>query len=123
MQPECKRPGQRRFTNDTVEDANRGNADLDGGQKAGGIFTKLDRHLRSTVSILGKTGQAGPPRGDKGNLRHGEEAVQDDQGNKNKDFHGVVNSGQGIGTCAGLPQGIAGKKRRNMQKTRWEPER
>ena len=52
-------------------------------------MAELDRRLRCLVAILGKPCEAGALRGYQRHLRHGEEAVQENEKKKEKkDFHG-----------------------------------
>ncbi len=68
------------------QDADQGDADLDSRQKAIGGFGQLQRRLRTFVSFVGSLLQPGLPRGNDGCLRHGEQAVQDDQHKDDGEF-------------------------------------
>src|SRR5690606_2573191 len=71
--------GERRFTDDAVEDADRGDPDLHGGQHAVRVFGELEGGLGGTVALDGELGEPGAARRDQRDLRHGEQAIGDDQ--------------------------------------------
>ena len=70
--------GQRIARVDTREDAYQRDADLDGRKEFVRVFDKLLRLPRPGVALPRLHLQIGAARGDHGDLRHGEEAVQDD---------------------------------------------
>ena len=68
QQPARQRLGQHRLTDNAVQQANRGDANLDGGQKFSGVFAQFQRHGGGAVAVGGQFHQPRLARGDQGNL-------------------------------------------------------
>ena len=68
QQPARQRLGQDRFTDNTIEQANRSDANLNGGQKFSRVFTQFQRHGGGAVAIGGQFHQPRLARGNQGNL-------------------------------------------------------
>jgi hypothetical protein len=62
------------------EGAHQGDADLDGGEELGGLGGERQRGLGPEVARFGTQCEPGPPGGDHGQLGHGEDAVERQQG-------------------------------------------
>jgi len=52
FQPDRQRAGQRGLAHDTVEHADRRDADLDGGEKAGGVFAQLHGGGGAAIALI-----------------------------------------------------------------------
>ncbi len=90
LQLDRQRYRQDGFADNAVEDADRGDADLDRGQEACRLVVQFDRDGGGAVAILRQPRQAGAPCRDEGDLGHGESAVDQHEGNQEQDFHGAI---------------------------------
>jgi len=79
MQPGGEGCRQNGLADDTVEDADRGNADLDGRQEARRFVVQRQGNAGSTVAILGQSRQSRATCGDERDFRHGKCAVKQDK--------------------------------------------
>ena len=86
-QPHRQRARQSRFTHDTVEHADGGDADLDRRQKTGGVFAQFDSGGSTAVALIDEFLQPGLAGGDQGNLGHGKQAIETDEGKQYRYFH------------------------------------
>ena len=80
MHPEGEWFGQHGLADDTVEDADRGDADLDGRQEPRRLVMQLNGHDSGAIAVFRQPGQARATSGDEGYFRHGKRAIQDDKG-------------------------------------------
>src|SRR6185312_4830207 len=74
-----QRVGERGAAEGAGDDADDGDADLHSGEKASGIALQLERHPGAVAPELGGMLEPRLARRHHGHLRHGEEAVQQDQ--------------------------------------------
>ena len=86
-QPFAQRLGQGGLADDTVEHPDGGDADLDGGEEAGGVFTQLHGGDCAAVALICQLLQPRLARRDQCQLRHGKQAIEEDEGEKYCYFH------------------------------------
>lgn len=60
----CRNVGEGGLADDAAEKADRGNTDLDAGQKSCGVFPQLDRHRRRTIAAFGQPSELRAAWGD-----------------------------------------------------------
>ena len=87
LQPFGQRSGQCRFPDNPVEDADRGDADLNGGQETGRVFAQFDGNGSGLVAFFGTLGQARLARRHQSDLRHGKQAIKHDEADQDENFH------------------------------------
>ena len=87
FQPDCQRTGQCGLAHDTVQNANRRDANLDGGQESRRVFAQFDCSGGTAVALIHQLLQTGPAGGDQCDLRHGKQAVEKDEGEEYCYFH------------------------------------
>ena len=92
LQPQADQPftkwlGQGRLAHDAVEHADRGDADLDGGEKTRGIFAQLDGCLCAAIALIDEFLQTRLARRNQGQLGHGKQAIEQDEGEQYCYFH------------------------------------
>ncbi len=85
-----KRLGQGIFPDRTTENTNRRDADLDGGQEAGRLVIELQRRSGTGAAIVGQALQTGLARGNDSDFRHGQNAIQENQEDEQKDVHRAI---------------------------------
>ena len=85
--PLRQRPCQCGLAHDAVEHANRGDTNLNGGEKTCRVFTQFDSSCRAAVALIHQFLHAGFAGGDQRNFRHGEQTVQTDESEKYGYFH------------------------------------
>ena len=86
-QPDGQWAGQRGFANDAVEHTDGSDANLDGGQKPRRVLSQFDRGLGRSVALIHELLQPCLACGDQCDLRHGKQAVEEDESEKYGDFH------------------------------------
>ena len=87
-QPRRKALAERRAGKRAGQDADQGDADLDGGEEAAGVRGQRKRALRSMDAFLSQGRQPRGAGGHDGQFRHGEQAVDDDQDRGDPEFEG-----------------------------------
>jgi hypothetical protein len=68
FQPGGQRGGQRGLAHDAVEHADRGDADLDGGEKTRGVFAELHGSGGAAIALINQLLQPGFAGRDQSNL-------------------------------------------------------
>ena len=72
LQPDGQRRGEHRFAEDAAQQADGGDADLDGGQEARRLLAELHGRCRERVPALGERREPRLARGEQRHLGHGE---------------------------------------------------
>ena len=78
------------LTKNTVQHTNRGDTNLDGGEKTRGVFAELQRGSSSSIALIYQLLKPCPACCDQRDFGHGKYAVQDDEGDKYRNFHDGV---------------------------------
>ena len=87
QQPARQRFGEGGLTDDTVQHPDGGDADLDGGEKAGGVFTEGQGGRGALVAFGHQTLQSRLACREQRHFRHGEQAIEHDQAQQDGGFH------------------------------------
>jgi hypothetical protein len=86
-EPIAQRLGQRRFAHDAVEHADGGDADLDGGEKARGVLAQLGGGDGAAIALIDQLLQARLTCRNQCQLGHGEQSIEQDEGEQYCYFH------------------------------------
>jgi hypothetical protein len=87
LQPFRQRARERRLADDAVEHADRGDADLDGGEELGRVVVQFQRRRGAGLAGLDHHLQARLAARRQRHLRHGKPAVQQDQEQEKRGVH------------------------------------
>ncbi|MNV50185.1 hypothetical protein D3C71_1421820 [compost metagenome] len=87
FKPQRQGPSQGGLTHDTVQHANRCDADLDGGEKTRGVFAQLHGSGGAAIALINQLLQPGFAGRDQSDLGHGKQAVEKDEGEEYCYFH------------------------------------
>ena len=93
VQPVLKVLGDAGAAEDAGQDADEGDADLDGGEEALGVVGKGEGDGGAADALALEDGEAGAAEGDEGELAHREDAVDEDQQQDDDDLEAQVHGG------------------------------